>query len=182
MKKTITTIFLTTFFSLSQAQNTQDNLSVSTKMENGCSIYASDGAFLNLDYFSPTNTYNTHDHIRNTYAKTPISILCSPGTYFNFKGTPQNTSNKNGYMLQHTQDPRYYIVVNPYFDLSPRDSEPDYNKLFRGQNNRYVTASGQREDWSMYWFAFNYLTNRFPGLLAPIPGKYELNMSINLDF
>lgn len=185
-KKTLQTTVISGLFlcaSLAHSSNlTSTEFKVSTTIENSCSITVEDGSFGEIDYFSPTHRYNTHDHIRDIYAKTPISILCSPGTVFNFKGSPQNTVNSNGYMLQHTSSPKHYIVVNPYFDLSPKDSEPVYEKLFRGQRDRYVTASGLKEDWTMYWFAFNYLTNRFKEVPAPIHGNYALNMTLNLEY
>lgn len=176
--------FLIVLFSgIANAQSiVSADMSVTSTIENSCVITAQSGSLGAIDFFSPANRYNTHDHIRDVYATTPISIRCTPGTSFNFKGTPQNTKNGNGYMLQHTTSASNFIVVNPYFDLSPKNSEPDFSKLFRGQNNRYVTASGNLEDWTMYWFAFNYLSGRFSEVPHPIAGEYMLNMTLNLDY
>lgn len=169
-------------FNVNANNSLETNFKSSATIEKSCTISAVSGGFGEIDYFDPNYTYNSHDHIRDVYATTPITILCTPGTVFNFKGTPQNTSNKNGYMLQHVNSPEHYIVVNPYFDLSPKESEPVFSQLFRGQSNRYITASGNKEDWTMYWFAFNYLTNRFKDIPAPIHGDYVLNMTITLDY
>lgn len=164
------------------AYNNTSSIDLKANVVSGCQIKAEDGSFGVIDYLA-SHPESNHGHFRDVYATTPIKYSCSKGINVSISGTPQETITTgygSAYKMKRVDGGLDYFWINPYLD-NRVIVEGIVGKLFQGQKPVVSVATGNVEDFTLLWVAFNNSSDRTNHPM-PKSGDYSFSMTLNFTY